>query len=380
MRTPACLLVVLSAFAAAAPRGGGDGSLLNRFKQQNEQARERLQNQVKEALDKAQALEKDEPARALGLLQDTRDRLLERGLLASREDRALAEPLWERIVVLRAVLRDQRARELRLSLADFKEYIARMNEEFALLRAALIPPAREMPRGGPAVLAFVDGKQAVGWLHEPPLFVVQMTVNDQLQTYAGGLVVGVETPQEFFVYDRAAKRFTAMTRTDFFVRAIASYPPARRPGFWLPPEIPPPPPGFTKRSVGALAAALFARGVGVLMSTWARPGSDAAERAPGAGGGNDAETARLYRDVLVELQVQEIFHRLKREDQDRVRNAVMTFLDRRPGNGPLSAEEIVGLSDAVSEVYPELRSDAVAFGHILNRHLEQAGAKKAPAP
>jgi polyhydroxyalkanoate synthesis regulator phasin len=369
MRT-AAVAIVAAALVLVPPARAGEKDLLERFKRQNQQAREKLEAEIKQVLEQAQAVEKDEPAKAIGILQDARDKLLQKGLLTTKEDRTLAEPLWERIQLLRGTIRGKQGEELRVTLADYKEYLARMNEEFAKLRAELIPPAaKEAPPGGPAFIAFVGGSYAAGWMHESPQFVVNATVNDQQITYAPGVVAGVQTPSGFFVYHTGVKRFQHLSPAEFFLTAITSYPPARRPGFWMPSDIPPPPPGLYKRSLGAEGAALFAHSAGALTTTWAGPGGQFPERGPGASNGSAA--GRLYREVMVELLVHEVFLKLKREDQNRIRDLALTFLDRRPRDEPLSSEEIVRFSDTVTEAYADRRADALAFAHRFNRILEQ---------
>jgi hypothetical protein len=363
---PAAIFLAAVVVVSTTQAFAGEKELLDRFKKQNLQGREKLQAEIKQVLEQAQALEKDDPARAMGLLQDVRDRMLQQGLLANKEDRALAEPLWERIQMLRAEARAKKSDELRAALGDFKEYTGRMNEEFTKLREDLVPVGKAAPPGGPGFIAFVNGTFAAGWLHESPQFVVHATVKDLDTTYPPGVVAGVQTPQAYFLYQPSQKRFVQLPSAEFFLTAIASYPPARRVGFWMPSEIPPPPPGFYKRSAGAVGAALFARSAGLLMTTWAGPGGHFPERNL-AGDSGDSGSARLYRDVVIELLVQDIFYKNTREDRNRFRDAVMTFLDRRPRDVPLSPEEIIRLSDAIAEVYPDRRSDGVTLAHRLNR-------------
>jgi hypothetical protein len=368
-------LVFFSVLLMTAQASAGDNSLLDRFKQQNDKGREKLKAEIKDALERAQALEKDDPLQAIGILQDTRDRLLQKGMLTERDDRALAEPLWERIQALRGIVRGVKAEELRATLGDYKEYITRMNEQFAQLRKALVPvAAKEAPPGGPAFIAFANGKQAVAWLNEPPDFVVHCTINDQPIILAPGLVAGLQTADGFYLFDPATRRFLRLSRAELFVTAVASYPPARRNGFWLPWQETAPPAGYDKRSVGAAGLTLFARSAGVLMTTWTTPTARRPDLS--AGRTSSPETARLYRDVMIELRVQEAFAKLKREDQNRFREVILTFLDRRPRDEPLTTDEIARFADLLAEIYPERRSDAVAFAHLLNRFFEENRPQK----
>lgn len=363
-----CVAVLTSACAHA-----GEKELLDKFKQQNNRARDRIEADIKNALEEAKTLEKEDPASALGLLQEVRDRMLQKGLLASREDRALAEPMWERIQLLRGVVRGKQLGELRASLAEFKEYQNRMNEQFAAVRAALIPPtAKEVPRGFPAFIAFANGKFAVGWVHEAPVFVVSATVNDQEFTYAPGVVAGLQAPQAFYVYQTDAQQFSRLTSAEFFAAAIASYGPVRQPGFWLPSKEIEPPPGYDKRGAGAVGLALFARSTALLMGMWTNPAGKPAE----SGKQRSTDMMRIYREAMIELQVQEVFTKLRPADQNRARDAIIAFLDRRPADRPLSAEEIVRLSDTVAELFAERRADAVAFAHLLNRFFERTLAEQ----
>jgi polyhydroxyalkanoate synthesis regulator phasin len=357
-------------FLGAPLAHAGEKELFDKFKRQNEQGREKLKEDINLVLEKSLALEKDDPAKALLLLQTTRDLMLQKGLLTAREDRALAEPLWERVQMLRGVIQGKEADELRTAVADYKEYLSRMNEEFANLRQALLLPNREVPPGGPAFLQFINGTQAAGWLNEAPDFVVNITVNDQSQTHGPGVVAGLHTPQGFYLYQPVAKRFVFLSKAEFFLAAMASHPPARKTGFWMPSEIPPPPPGFYKNSTGAVGAALFARAPGTLMTAWAGPGGTTPETV-GAGGANDSATARLYRNVLVDIMVQEGFANLKKVDQNRFRDVILTFLERRSRDGMLNSEEAAQLADLLADIYPDRRAEAAAFTHVLNRLLEQ---------
>ena len=86
----ALALVVLVATGFVSSSSAGEQELLDKFKRQNAATRDKLVADIKQVLDQAKALEKDEPAAALGLLQDTRDRMLQKGLLAASVRRILA--------------------------------------------------------------------------------------------------------------------------------------------------------------------------------------------------------------------------------------------------------------------------------------------------
>jgi polyhydroxyalkanoate synthesis regulator phasin len=370
MRAISVGFVTVALFSAATAHGG-EKELFDKFKRQNEQSREKVKEDIKLVLEKAAPLEKDEPAKALLLLQITRDQMLAQGLLTAKEDRALVEPLLERIQLLRGGLRGKQADELRSAMAEFKEYLLRMHEEFSTVRQELLLPNREVPPGSPAFIQLTNGTQVVGWLHEPPVFVVNATVSDQQHTYAPGVVAGLQTPQGFYLYYPATKRFVLLPSAEFFVTAVAASMPARKSNFWIPTEIPPPPPGFYKRSTGVVGAALFARSAGALMTSWAAPGGSAPESIV-TGRVSDPVAARLYRDVSVDLAVQELFPGLKKTDQVRFRDIIMTFLDRRPRDDPFSADEVVQLSDLIADIAPDRRTNAVAFAHVISRLFEQA--------
>jgi polyhydroxyalkanoate synthesis regulator phasin len=362
-----CAIVV---FVSAAAADAGDKELFDKFKRQNGQSRDKLKEDIKLVLDKATLLEKDQPAKALLLLEVARDQMLAKGLLTAREDRTLLEPIVERITLLRGSLRGKRAEELRSAMADFKEYLSRMNEDFGYLRQDLLLPNREVPAGGPAFIEFTNGTQAVGWLHETPLFLVNATVNDQEHIYAQGVVAGLQTPQGFYVYYRPTRRFVLLTVPEFFVTAVAAHPPAGKGGFWMPVEIPPPPPGFFKRSAGAVGAALFARSAGMLMASWATPDGHPPESIV-TGRVNDPGAARLRRDVAIDLAIQEVFTNLRKSDEVRFRDVIMTFLHRRTRDNRLTADEVVQLSDLIADIAPDRRANAVAFAHIISRLFEQ---------
>jgi polyhydroxyalkanoate synthesis regulator phasin len=368
MRGPSIAFLIVASFSL--PAHAGEKELFDKFKQQNSQSREKVKEDIKLVLDKATLLEKDDPAKALLLLEITRDQMLAKGQLTGKDDRALVEPVLERIQLLRGELRGKRADELRSAMAEFKDYLVRMNVEFANVRQDLLLPNREVPPGGPAFIEFTNGTQAVGWLHEPPGFVVSATVNDQQRTYAPGIVAGVQTPQGFYVYYPATKRFVLLPNAEFFVTAVAAYPRARKRGFWLPNEIPPPPPGFYKQSAGANGAALFAHGPGMLMAFWAGPGGNAPEGIV-TGRIGDPVVARIYRDVSVDLALQDLFPNLRKADQIRFRDLIMTFLDRRAKDDPFTPEEVVRLSDLIVETAPDRRANAVAFARALSRLFEQ---------
>ncbi len=265
-------------------------------------------------------------------------------------------------------MRGKEAAELRAGLAAYKDYLNRMNEQFAELRVALIPPAaKETPRGWPAFIAFTNGKYAVGWVHKEPLVIVSATVTDQEFTYAPGVVAGLQTPQGFYVFQPDKHEFTRMTSAEFFVAGVASYGPARQPGFWLPSKEVEPPAGYDKRSAGAVGLGLFAQSAAALMTLWTAPAGRPAEH----GEQRSTDMIRMYREAMLELQVHEVFSKLRPEDQNRVRNAIVSFLDRRPADTPLSAEEVVRLADTVGENYRDRRTDAITFAHLLNRFFER---------
>jgi hypothetical protein len=217
-------------------------------------------------------------------------------------------------------------------------------------------------------IAFTNGKFAVGWLHEAPVFVVSVTVSDQEFIYGPGSVAGVQTPQGFYVYQPDAQRFTRMTNAEFFVAAIASSRAARQTGFWLPSKEVEPPAGYDKRSAGVVGLGLFARSAASLMTMWTTP----AGRPTESGKNGSSDTMRLYRDTMIELQVQEAFSKLRPADQSRVTAAVMGFLERRGADSPLSADEVVRLAETLGEMYADRRGDAITFAHLLSRFFEQA--------
>jgi hypothetical protein len=356
---------------AGVPVAAGEKELLDKFKRDNEQGRERMLAQLKEALDKADELEKKAPAKALTLLTETRQRMLEKGLLARREDQALAEPLWERIVALRHSLYTKKRTELRDAVTEYKDYLARMGDQLNRLRTDLVPPTKEPPPGEPAFFALTNGKFAVGWLHERPLFTVRATVNDQENTYGPGVVAGLQVRDGYYLYQPSRNRYRHVLNGEFLVVALYAYPPSQKAGYWFPPQDPPPPPGFDKRSTGAAGVSLFARSAGSLLQTWSSPGGQLPEDgfAPQFGGGRDA--ARVYRDVLIDLVVQESFPKMPREDLDRCRDMMLAFLDRRPADDPLNANETGRFAESIVEVYPERRGDALRFAQRVNRILQE---------
>ena len=79
---------------------------------------------------------------------------------------------------------------------------------------------------------------------------------------------------------------------------------------------------------------------------------------------------------MIDLQVQESFPKLKKEDQARLRDIVLTFLDRRAVEEPLAPDEILQMSDTVAEAFPDRRAETVAFGRLLNRLYEQKTPRK----
>jgi ElaB/YqjD/DUF883 family membrane-anchored ribosome-binding protein len=361
----AAALTLVAIFCAASVRAG-EKDLLDKFKKQNNSARDRLEARIKQTLEQAKELQKEDPVTALGMLQEVRDRMLQKGLLTSREDRALAEPLWERIQALREIVRGKRAGELRASLAEFKEYLNRMNEQFGALRTALIPPTvKETPRGWPAFIALTNGKYAVGWLHEAPVFVVSATVADQEYIYGPGLVAGVQTPEAFYVFAPATQRFSRMTNPEFFVTAIATDGLGRQRNFWVPTKEIEPPPGYDRRSAGAVGLGLFARSAAALMTRWANPASGPNE----AGKKGSTDTMRQYRDALIELHVQDVFAKLPRADQEHVRDAIIAFLERRPADAALTPDERMRVVEIIVERFADRRADAQALANLLNRFM-----------
>jgi len=198
--------------------------------------------------------------------------------------------------------------------------------------------------------------------------VVNITVNDQAQTHGPGIVAGLHTPQGFYLYQPGAKRFVFLSNAEFFVAAISAHPPARKTGFWMPPETPPPPSGFYKNSPGAVGAALFARAPGILMTAWTVPGGTTSDTVARAA--VDAATVRVYRNVLIDIMVREGFANLNKADQNRFRDIILTYLERRSRDGMLNSEEAAQLADLIADIYPERRAEAAAFINVLNRLLE----------
>jgi hypothetical protein len=369
-------ITAVALFVIITPVSAGEKEMLDKFKKQNQQGRDKIAAYIKEALDKAELLEKDSPARALGLLQDTRERMLEKGLLSSREDRALADPLWERIMALRLGMYNKKRGELRGAVIEYKDYLAKMRDQLTHLRTDLIPPTKEAPPGEPAFFMLVNGKQAVGWLHERPYYTVHATINDEYKTYGPGTIAGMQVRDGYYLYRPDLKRFRHISNGEFVVVAIYAYPASRNTGFWYPEREPPPPPGFDRSSIGVVGMSLFARSAGALLSIWSSPAGQLPEDgfAPQFGGGKDA--ARVYRDVLVDLQVQEVFPKLNREDLDRCRDIMIGFLDRRLNDEPLVAGEIERFAESIAEVLPERRDQAVTFAHRVNRVLVEYKAQK----
>ncbi len=78
------IAVAVLAVLSTAPSGAGEKQLLDKFTKQNNSARDKLQAAITKTLEDAKALEKDDPAGALGLLQEVRDEMLHKGLLTSR--------------------------------------------------------------------------------------------------------------------------------------------------------------------------------------------------------------------------------------------------------------------------------------------------------
>jgi hypothetical protein len=359
---------VLGTLLSIAASQANEIDLLNKFRQQNERSRTKLADEIKLVLDKADELEKDDPLAALAVLQDARDRLLEKHLLAGREDRTVADPLWERIQSVRSAARSQFTDALQTGLSEFREYRLRMKDQLATVRTELVPPHKAAPPGEPAYFALANGKVQVGWLNERPDFVVDATVNDQQHTLGAGLVTGIQTAEGFYRYQPASKRMVWTTPAELFTMAIASYAPARKPGFWLTLH-PDPPTGFFKNSMGVLGAGMFARGVAPLLTTWAHPTGKTPEAAVAESG--TVSVRRVYRDAIVDLHVQKAFASLKRrEDQVRFRNLIINFLDQREQDGPLSTEEIGRLAEVIADVAPDRRTEAIAFAYLLNGFYE----------
>jgi hypothetical protein len=354
----------------------GEKELLDKFQRLNDAGHAKLEAQIKQAMEKADVLEKADPAQALGLLQDVRDQMLRKGLLATKKDRDLAEPLWERIKGLRTQLRAKRADELRFALGQFRDYMFRTNDELSNLRRDMVPAGKTPPPGGPVFIAFGNGKTGVGWLNEPPMFVVNVTIDSEVQLLPPGAVAGLQGLDGFYVFHPVNKRFERLNPAEFFGMAITAHPPAEKRGFWLPASTPPPPPGLFARSPGVAGAALFAYSAGVLMTDWAGPGGTFPARGSAATEGN-ATTARLLLEANIELEIHETFITLHRADRARLRDVIMTFLDRRPTYHPLTAEEIVRLGELIAEAYPDRRGDASTFALRLNRILDpgKSGSK-----
>jgi hypothetical protein len=360
-------LLVLVAFTSIGL--AGDNELLDKFKKQNEASRDKIRGQIKDAIDKAQAMEKDDPAGALALLQETRDWMLTKATLARREDRELVAPIWERIKALQVVLRVQRGEDMRVATSEFKEYLTKMNDEFATLRRELVPAGKDPPPGQPAYIVLINGKVAVGWLQEKPVYVVRITIDEQPHTLGPSTVAGVQTIDEFYLSDPARQRFEERTPLAFFITAVVVHPAASKPGFWAPAKAPPPPPGFFKRSLGVEGAAHFSRSAGALMAAWAGPNGVFPERARVLGN-ISASTATLLRDAAIELQIQEGFHKMSKEDQIRVRDLVVSFLDGRPRDDSLTGEEVVQVGDQIAREFPDRRADVVRFVLRMNRVLD----------
>src|SRR6516164_6501470 len=159
------LAVTIVVLALSAVGRAEDDALLDKFKKQNEAERDKVRGQIKQAIDKALAIEKDDPAAALALMQDTRDKMLKKAMLAQREDRELVAPVWERIKALQVVLRSQRSAEMLAATAEYRDYLIRINDELAAVRRDFTSGyAKDPPPGQPAYVAFVNGETAVGWL------------------------------------------------------------------------------------------------------------------------------------------------------------------------------------------------------------------------
>ena len=364
------LAVTIVVLALSAVGRAEDDALLDKFKKQNEAERDKVRGQIKQAIDKALAIEKDDPAAALALMQDTRDKMLKKAMLAQREDRELVAPVWERIKALQVVLRSQRSAEMLAATAEYRDYLIRINDELAAVRRDFTSGyAKDPPPGQPAYVAFVNGETAVGWLQETPQFIVRITINQEPHAYGPGTVAGLQTLDGFYLYNPAPKRFEERSSLAFFITAVLVHPPASKAKFWIPSKTPPPPPGFYKKSVGVDGAALFARSAGVLMSAWSGPNGQFPERKRVLAG-IDPANAMLLRDAAVDLQVQEAFHRFKKEDQARIRDMVIGFLDSRSRDDALTSEEVLKLGDQIADAYPDRRADTLTFVLRMNRVLD----------
>src|SRR5208283_140396 len=104
----------------------------------------------------------------------------------------------------------------------------------ATIRDAFVRPGKELPAGEPAFLALANGTQLAGWLNQPPVFVVNATINDEPRTFAPGLVTGLQTPKGFYLYQPSSKRYVLLPAAEFFLTAVTAYLPARKKGFWVP--------------------------------------------------------------------------------------------------------------------------------------------------
>ena len=89
-----------------------------------------------------------------------------------------------------------------------------------------------------------------------------------------------------------------------------------------------------------------------------------------SGGVDSSATAALLREAAIELLEQEMFSAMKKDDQARLRDLVLTFLEGRSREDPLTPDELVRLGDQLADAFPDRRADVTTFALRLNRVLE----------
>lgn len=105
------------------------------------------------------------------------------------------------------------------------------------------------------------------------------------------------------------------------------------------------------------------------MTTWCGPNGQFPERDQVLGR-IPASTASLLRNAAVDLQVRESFAKVAKEDQTKIYDVLVAFLDRRPRDDALTTDEVGLLGDQIADIIPDRRGEAIPFLLRLNRVLD----------
>jgi hypothetical protein len=373
------LVVLLALPLLAGECGATEMFLLQKFRQHNDTAREQAKAEIDRVLEEVRTLENEQPELALKIVRDARDKFLARAPTVLKEDKGLTDPLWEKVRALGVAVRVLRAKDLGGAHKDYTDYLGLTDEVFRVMprEAARVSASDvELVEGSPALFAMADGTQSFGILHNAPIATVSCTIASQPHEYGPGVVSGAQTPDGFYVYHRGLGQYLFFSNQQFFVLSSTLYAPAQAPRFWIPSRVPKFRPELLTdyRIAVALVPPVLTKVVGFLVVAWAdAPALSKAQRVAEATG---PAASRLLRDVLIEAQIRKYYTSATPEKQQRVFNAVLDVIDRRPAEVPLAPDEERRLIYGIAEAFPERRHDASVFVAALSRYYNANLARR----